>query len=160
MYWPLDPDCSTTIVRHALSRQKLTNIKMNLHVNDNYTTKKRDKLFKIRPLCGAPEQKLLVVRSSEDKLSTNEQMIPYRGRHSTRMFMKGKSIRCGYTAWALASSDGYAYAFNLYTGKSSKEKILESSFGLGGNVVVDLLQTVKKEYHAVYFDNFFAVLIF
>ena len=48
------------------------------------------------------------------------------------------------------------YAFDLYTGKSNKKKTSESSLGLGGNVAVDLLQIVEKEYYAVYFDNFFA----
>ena len=83
-------------------------------------------------------------------------MIPYRGRHSARMFRKGKLIRLGYKAWTLASSNGYVYAFDLYTGKSNIEKTYESSLGLGGKVVVDLLQILEKEYYAVYFDNFFA----
>ena len=47
------------------------------------------------------------------------------------------------------------YAFDLHTWKSNKEKTSESSLGLGGKVVVGLLQIVEKEYHAVYLDNFF-----
>ena len=57
-------------------------------------------------------------------------MIPYRGRHSARIFCKGKPIRFGYEAWMLASSDGYVYTFDRYTGKSNKKKTFESSFGL------------------------------
>ena len=72
-------------------------------------------------------------------------MIPYRGRHSTRMFCKGKPTRFGYKAWTLASSDWYVYAFDLYTGKSNKEKSSESSLRLGGKVVIDLLQIVEKD---------------
>ena len=48
------------------------------------------------------------------------------------------------------------YAFDLYTGKSNKEKTSESFLGLEGNIVVDLLQIVEKEYHTVYFENFYA----
>ena len=74
----------------------------------------------------------------------------------SEMFIKGKPIRFRYTAWMLALSNAYVYAFALYTRKSNKEKTSESSLGLIGNVVVGLLQIVKKEYHAVYIDNFFA----
>ena len=71
--------------------------------------------------------------------------------------MKGQPIRFGYKVWMLASSDWYVYPFDLlYISGSNKEKTSESAFGLGGNVVVDLLQMVEKEYYAVYFDNFFA----
>ena len=48
------------------------------------------------------------------------------------------------------------YAFDLYTGKSNKKKTSESSLRLSKNVVVDLLQIVKKKYYAVHFANFFA----
>ena len=89
-------------------------------------------------------------------MSIDEQMIPYRGHHLERMFMKSKPIRFGYKAWTLASSDGYMYAFDLYTGKSNKKKTSDGSLGLSRNVVVDLLQIVEKKYYAVYFANFFA----
>ena len=58
LYWSLDPDCNTAIVRQATN------------------------------------------------LLIHEQMISYRGRHSARMFCKGKPIRFGYKAWTLASSEG------------------------------------------------------
>lgn len=34
------------------------------------------------------------------------------------MFMKGKPIRFGYKIRMLCSSDGYPFAFEVYTGKS------------------------------------------
>ena len=48
LYWSLDPDCNTAIVRQALSRQRFRDIKMNLHLNDNSAINKDDKLFKVR----------------------------------------------------------------------------------------------------------------
>lgn len=80
-------------------------------------------------------------------------MISYRGRHSAKMFIQGKPIRFGYKAWTLASSDGYVYSFDIYAGKSARSS--ETSLGLGGNVVVNLLEHVEVSFHAVYFDNFF-----
>lgn len=155
MYWSLDPDCNTPIVRQALTRQRFRDIKKNLHLSDNNNLNKDDKLSKVRPYLDLLNKKFQQFGVHKFNLSIDEQMIPYRGRHSARMFIQGKPIRFGYKAWTLASSDGYVYAFDIYTGKSSKAKLSEYTFGLGGDVVVQLLQTVEREFHAVYFDNFF-----
>ena len=103
---------------------------MNLHLNDNSAINKDDKLFKIRPYIELLNKKFQQSGVHKTNLSIDGQMIPYRRRHSERMFCKGKPIRFGYKAWTLALSDGYVYAFDLYTGKSNKEKTSESSLGL------------------------------
>ncbi|XP_065313258.1 piggyBac transposable element-derived protein 3-like [Gordionus sp. m RMFG-2023] len=85
-------------------------------------------------------------------LSIDEQMIPYRGRHSCKMFIKGKPIRFGYKSWILASSDGYVFSFDIYQGKSENKY----EYGLGGKVIIKLLKALQKpNYHKIYFDNFF-----
>ena len=40
-------------------------------------------------------------------LAIDEQMVPYFGRHSAKMFIGGKPIRFVFKNWVLASSDGY-----------------------------------------------------
>jgi hypothetical protein len=87
-------------------------------------------------------------------LSIDEQMIPYFGRHSCKMFMKGKPVRFGFKAWCLCSADGgYLFNFIPYAGR---EESFDSDLGLGASVVMQLLHTVSiPENHAVYFDNFF-----
>ena len=52
----------------------------------------------------------------EKDLSIDEQMVPYFGRHSVKMFIRGKPIRFGFKNWVLASSDGYPYKLGTYTG--------------------------------------------
>ena len=103
---------------------------MNLHLNDNSTINKDDKLFKVRLYIKLLNKKFQQFGVYKTNLSIDEQMIPYRGRHSARMFCKSKPIRCGYKAWTLASSDRYVYAFDQYTGKSNKEKTSENFLGL------------------------------
>ena len=130
LYWSLDSDFNTAIVRQALTRQRFRDIKMNLHLNDTSAINKDNKLFKFRPYIELLNKKFQQFGVHKTNLLIAEQMIPYRGRHSTRMFCKGKPISFGYKAWTLASSDGYVYAFDLYTVKSNKEKTSESSLGL------------------------------
>ncbi|GBN02525.1 hypothetical protein AVEN_245-1 [Araneus ventricosus] len=49
------------------------------------------------------------------------------------MFLKEKPIRFGYKAWTLASSEGYVYQFDIYSGKSTGAKSSKNEdFGLGG----------------------------
>lgn len=85
-------------------------------------------------------------------------MIPYRGKHSAKRFLKGKLIRFGYKAWTtLASSDGYVFHFGIYSGKSTEPKSSKNeNFGFGCGVVLNLLSVVENPAnHVIYFDNFF-----
>ena len=70
------------------------------------------------------------------------------------MFIRMKPICFGNKIWVLAGADGYPYALNIYTGKSSNE-----TTPLGFRVVDGLLQNVKEvsdpRFHMIYFDNFF-----
>lgn len=109
-------------------------------------------------------------------------MIAYFGRHSCKMFIKGKPfespridhffyhtlspnstntqmfstdkpIRFGFKYWCLCSSDGYLFAFIPYAGGSDSNN---TSFGVGENVVLRLLSNVEHpNQHCVSFDNYF-----
>ena len=51
-------------------------------------------------------------------LSVDEQMVPYFGHFSAKMYMKNKPVKFGMKIWFLASSQRYPFAFQVYTGKS------------------------------------------
>ena len=59
MYLSLDPNCSTSIVREALTRQRYREIKGKLHFSDNANFNKDDKLLKARPLMDLLNKKFL-----------------------------------------------------------------------------------------------------
>ena len=81
-------------------------------------------------------------------------MVPYFGRHSAKMFIRGKPIRFGHKNWVLASNDGYPYKFETYIGACDTK---DSSKPLGPQVVSVRLSIVENPAcHCVYFDNFFA----
>ena len=90
-------------------------------------------------------------------LSIDEQMVPYFGRHSAKIFIRGKPIRFGYKNWILASSDGYSYKFGTYTGAC---KTKDSSNPLDPQVVSDLLSLVKKTCQSLcLFRQFFYIVL-
>lgn len=88
-----------------------------------------------------------------EDLSLDEQMVPYFGRHSCKMYIRGKPIRFGYKLWCLCSSAGYLYKFLPYSGAADSYSPV---LGLGGDVVMRLLEVVESpRRHVIYFDNFF-----
>lgn len=86
-------------------------------------------------------------------LSIDEQMVPYFGRHSCKMFIRNKPIRFGYKLWCLCSASGYLFNCIPYAGASDR---YDREIGLGADVVLRLLKNVNSPcHHRVYFDNFF-----
>ncbi len=76
----------------------------------------------------------------------------YFGKHSAKMYIKGKPIRFGYKLWAVCGAGGYPYKLKIYTGKDSTRRSEEP---LGQQVVKDLLDVVSQKsmpkYHEIYF---------
>ena len=78
-------------------------------------------------------------------------MLPYRGLHSAKQYIKGKPVKFCYKLWMLCSSDGFPYNFKIYCGKDSSR-----TSPLGSHVVKKMLGPVpNKSQHIVLFDNFF-----
>ena len=154
MYWENAEDCSTTIVSSAMSRQTFRDIKRNLHLCDNSALNQTDKLFKIRRYTDLLNAKYAQFGVFAHNLSVDEQMVPYFGRHSCKMYMHGKPVRFGFKIGCLCSSDKYLFHFLSCAGRNDS---FDSELGLGASVVMQLLSIVSNPLqHAIYFDNFFS----
>lgn len=154
MYWSTDEDKGVDIVKKCMSRNRFYCIKQNLHLSDNDILDKNDKFAKIRPFIDIINKKNLQWGIFSFALSIDEQMVPYFGRHSCKMFIKGKPVRFGFKLWCLCSSDGYLFYTLPYAGAQNKN---HSELGLGGDVVNNLLSVVKEPFrHKIYFDNYFS----
>lgn len=152
-YWSNQASLGCQIVKDAMSRDRFEQIKQNIHVCDNQNLDINDKFAKITPLNDALNKKFMQFGVFTHNLSVDEQMIAYYGRHSLKMFIRGKPIRFGYKYWVLASATGYCYFFIPYTGASANNN---ADYGLGENVVLRLLENVTDPtQHNVTFDNFF-----
>lgn len=155
MYWSTEEDKGVQVVKQCMSRNKFRSIKQNLHFNDNTQLDKDDKYSKIRPLFDIINKKFMQFDTFSEKLAVDEEMVPYFGRHSCKMFIKGKPVRFGFKLWCLCSSDGYMFQFIPYAGASPKK--VKHALGLGPQVVLELLSVLKnKNNHEVFFDNFFS----
>lgn len=109
--------------------------------------------LQVRPLINLMNEKFLQFGIWSEELSIDEQMVPYFGRHSCKMYIRNKPIRFGYKLWCLCSATGYLFKFIPYAGAAEG---YDRQVGLGAEVVLRLLESVEfPESHKVYFDNFF-----
>lgn len=154
LYWSSHEDKGVQFVKSAMSRNRFLDIKRNIHLADNNQLDKGDKFAKVRPLIDLLNVNNLKYGIFRQHLSIDEEMVPYFGRHSAKMFLKGKPVRFGFKMWCLTSSDGFLYQFIPYGGKNPEK--VKKEFGLGEEVVIDLLKVLKtRSAHKIYFDNFF-----
>ena len=81
MYWLL-------LVRNLMSRNKFRKREIYLHTNLDETKK----WIKLRPLTEAVNEELQRFRMFSSELSIDEQMVPYFGRYSCKMFIRDNSF--------------------------------------------------------------------
>ena len=155
-YWSNDPDLSVALVSEAMSRNRFQEIKGVLHFADNQSLPAGNKVAKVQPLYSSLNQCLVQFGMYHRLLSIDESMVPYYGRHSAKMFIRGKPIRFGFKLWCLCASDGYPYHLQVYQGKEGGGR---SSTPLGSRVINSMVDVVEGKSdvrrHELYFDNFF-----
>src|SRR6218665_1261651 len=81
------------IVSSTMSRNRFGDLKRYLHLSDNDKTYLSDKLHKIRPFITQINEKLIQHCMYSRFLSIDEEMVPYFGHHSAKMFIRSKPIR-------------------------------------------------------------------
>lgn len=74
-----------------------------MYVIDNSNLAKTDRFVKVTPLNDIMNTKFMQFGVFAHKLSIDEQMIPYYGRHSCKMYIRGKPICFGFKYWDLCS---------------------------------------------------------
>ena len=149
-YWSTAEDLEAPIFSKTMSRDRFHSIKASLHIADNYNLA-QSKVAKVLPLLDLLKANCQQFGVFHKSLSIDESMVPYRGLHSAKQYIKGKPVKFGYKLWMLCSSDGFPYNFEIYCGKDSSR-----TSPLGSHVVKKMLGPVpNKSQHIVFFDNFF-----
>lgn len=155
-YWSTNPSLQCELIRGVMTRDRFKRLKRFIHVCNNRRLDKHDKFAKVTPLNDFVNNNFMRFGVFSHNLSIDEQMIAYYGRHSCKMFIRGKPIRFGFKYWNLCSSDGYCYAFIPYGGASATKDPQYEGLGLGETVVLKLLSHLQNpSQHCVAFDNFF-----
>ncbi|GBN26882.1 PiggyBac transposable element-derived protein 3 [Araneus ventricosus] len=153
LYLSNSEDCNRPFTQNAMSRQRFRDIKKYLHLCDNNSIDGSDKLAKVGCFTEMFCKQLQQFGTFSESLSIDEKMILYTGRHSEKIYMRGKPKKFGYKLWILASSQGYPFNLQVYVGK---EAVAEDKTPTGTRVVLDLIECVENcRRHKVYVDSFF-----
>ena len=149
-YWSTKRSLGAPIFPKTMCRDRFKRIKRYFHVDDNAELG-NSKVAKVETLFNMLREQCQQFGVFDEFLSVDESMIPYKGLHSARQFMRSKPVRFGLKMWMLCGSTGYPYNFEIYTGKEANRKE-----PLGEYVVNKMLTAVSDvECHVLFFDNFF-----
>ena len=88
-------------ISSTMTRQRWEDIKPNLHLVDNSTINKNDKIGKIRMLVNHLRQEFQKIPMLEF-LSVDEQMVPFKGASSMKQYVPKKPHKRGYKIFILA----------------------------------------------------------
>ncbi|XP_003378737.1 putative piggyBac transposable element-derived protein 2 [Trichinella spiralis] len=153
--WSTQPDIGAQGAISCMSHNRFMKIKKYLHLADNQTLVKGDKMSKVTPLYKLLNSSLVKHGMFHEKLSVDESIVPYFGRHATKMILKGKPIRFGYKLWMLCGNDGYPHHMIIYQGKEMHASKVPLSIRVISNRVDIIQENSNTTRHTLYFDNFF-----
>ena len=88
---------------------------------------------------------------------SQDKMIKFKRPSSLKLVNPMKSIKLGFKLRCLAEDKGYVCKFDIYCGKNDSTE--NSTLGLGGNIVMKLVNHLPVKYHKVYFDSLFHPLL-
>ena len=122
-----------------MSKKRFHDIKRYFHIADNQNLA-NSKMAKIFPLLEKLKTNCQQFEIFHQFLSIGESMIPYRGLHSAKQFIKGKPVKFEFKMWVLCSADGFLLV------KREPERLIDQPFiikmyneGMGGVDVCDRL---------------------
>ncbi|KAL4142153.1 hypothetical protein QTP88_004670 [Uroleucon formosanum] len=156
MYWNLVLKMNVFV--ENMNRNRFFTLRTNFHVIDNLKINKnnKDKFVKVRPMFDCLKRRCGQL-NIEKNVSIDEQMIPFKGQLNIKQYMKGKPCPWGIKNFVMCGASGLMYNFVLYQGKATEfDQHFLKQFGLGGTVVLTLVQTLEINKHFLFFDNYFS----
>jgi len=146
-------------IADVMTRNRFKELNRFLHFNGNaLATQSRDdpaydRFYKVRPLLTMLRDACLLTEP-EERLSVDEQMIPYKGKNSLRQYLPKKPKKWGFKVMARCGVSGLTYDFFMYDGNGPK--VTESCGSQSSDFVLKLCETLPKHMnYKVYFDNWF-----
>ena len=161
-YWSGNEFISTPFFKKYMSRNRFQLILSNLHLRDENIAaadKKRDKLYKLRPLMDMLEANFQKYRPEKD-ISLDEGGCPFKGRVAFKTYNPAKLNRFAIKTYQVCeASSGYCVAFDVYTGTDRSWSINASqdNVAVTTRTVLDTLNKANclgQGYH-VYMDNYY-----
>nr|XP_049467028.1 piggyBac transposable element-derived protein 4-like [Anopheles coluzzii] len=103
-----------------MSRNRFEILLSNLHFTENTSISPKDRQGKIINLMDKLQEKYQKVYTPGENIVIDETLIPWRGRLIFRQYIPSKAHKYGIKMFKLCSSEGFTWAYKIYSGKSSE----------------------------------------
>jgi hypothetical protein len=156
MYW--EKNFRVPLIVDNMTRNRLFELRSCFHVVDNKAIPKEnsDKFVKIRPLYNSFIKRCAQLPVEQNQ-SVDEQIVPFKGNLSIKQYIRGKPSPWGIKNFLLCGQSGLVYNLLLYQGSSTQiDENMQKKFGLGGAIVLKLVENLKPNKYILFFDNFFS----
>ena len=143
-------------ISSTMSRKRWEQIKANLHLVDNDTLNRDDKLAKVWMLIDHLRCEFRKITMLEN-LCVDEQMVPFKGASSLKQYIPKKPRKWGYKLFILADNEGLVYDFYPYCGAiPAVHRFGVPDLGPSSNSVLHLAASIPDgKNYKLYFDNSF-----
>nr|XP_050030028.1 piggyBac transposable element-derived protein 1-like [Dermacentor andersoni] len=141
MYWQSGTRISA--IADAMAVNRFFKLRSALHITDQNEPRDAssvDKFWKVRPLLDVIRSRCLQLEELEHNC-IDEQMVAFTGRVPAKQVVKSKPNPVGVKIFVRCSTDGLAHDFELYQGKGTGVGREFSYLGLGGCVVMRLVES-------------------
>lgn len=155
MYW--EESTRINVIANNMCRDRFFCLRSNFHVLNNLDIPvgNKDKFIKVRPLYDILKKRCAEL-PVERNLCVDEQIVPFKGHHSVKQYIRGKPNPWGLKIFLLCGQSGLVYNLILYQGSMNEiSDELRKGFGLGGAVVLALTEQIESNCHYLSMDNFF-----
>ncbi|XP_072144956.1 piggyBac transposable element-derived protein 3-like isoform X1 [Dermacentor andersoni] len=160
MYWQSGTRISA--IADAMAVNRFFKLRSALHITDQNEPRDAssvDKFWKVRPLLDVIRSRCLQLEELEHNC-IDEQMVAFTGRVPAKQVVKSKPNPVGVKIFVRCSTDGLAHDFELYQGKGTGVDREFSYLGLGGCVVMRLVESFPQHRNLkLFFDNYFTSVL-
>lgn len=131
-----------------MTRSRFKELNRFYHFNENaLATQSRDdptygRNYKVRPLLTKLRDACLLTEPKE-RISVDEQMIPYKGKNSLRQYLPKKPKKWGFKVMARCDVCGLTYGFLMYDGNGPN--VTKSCGSQSSDYVVKVCETLPKQ---------------
>jgi len=92
LYWCRNEDVNVRFVSSHMAMNRFGDIKKYIHLADNDKAVAGDKLYKVREFISQLNNQFQQFGVFSTYLSVNEEMVPYYGHHTAKMYMKRTTV--------------------------------------------------------------------
>ncbi|CAF4632136.1 unnamed protein product, partial [Rotaria sp. Silwood2] len=155
-YWSTDPLLSTPIFGQYFTRNRYQDILRYMHFANNEDFSGHDRLEQIRPIINNFKRKFSNCVNPTRNLCIDESLILWKGRLEFKQYIPSKRRLFGIKLFELVDAQTkFIFDFIVYTGLSTKFQNTPG-LGVGGSIVMELMQRYLNKGHNLYVDNWYA----